>query len=132
MSGKKLIIIGLLALAGIILCLVLAVVAIIGIVFLSDGCFYRYSYNSNAVNNSGIFGTDNPEDIFNHFGDNYMVIQRNSQLLSLKNIQIFPFDSFYSSYLIQTNKVIKYIRQRTLSSLKFFLYKRLNLSFLCI
>lgn len=65
MSGKKLIIIGLLALAGIILCLVLAVVAIIGIAFLSDGCFYRYSYNTNAVNDSGIFGTDNPQDIFN-------------------------------------------------------------------
>ncbi len=65
MSGKKLIIIGLLALAGIILCLVLAVVAIIGIVFLSDGCFYRYSYNANASNDSGILGTDNPQDIFN-------------------------------------------------------------------
>ncbi|MCP5369325.1 MAG: type IV secretion system protein [Rickettsiaceae bacterium] len=65
MSGKKLIIIGLLALAGILLCLVLAVVAIIGIVFISDGCFYRYSYNPDAVNDSGVLGTDNPEDIFN-------------------------------------------------------------------
>ena len=65
MSGKKLIIIGLLALAGIVLCLVLAVVAIVGIVFLSDGCFYRYSYNANAVNDSGIFNTENPQDILN-------------------------------------------------------------------
>lgn len=69
MSGKKLIIIGLLILAGIALCIVLGVVAIIGVAFISDGCFYRYSDNPNAQNESGIFGMENPEEVFNEIVD---------------------------------------------------------------
>lgn len=103
MSGKKLIIIGLLALAGIILCLVLAVVAIIGIVFLSDGCFYRYSYNTNAVNDSGIFGTDNPQDIFNDIITNAGVA---STKTTITNNVTLKANGNYTSSTVELNQTV--------------------------
>ncbi|MGC0372272.1 MAG: hypothetical protein DGJ47_000982 [Rickettsiaceae bacterium] len=57
MSAKKIIIMALLALAAILMCLVFVVVAIIGIIFGSDGCFYRYNFKDNAQNTGGILGT---------------------------------------------------------------------------
>lgn len=66
MSGQKLIIIFLLAIAALVLCAVLFVVAIIGVAFVSDGCFYRYNYLEGTENETGIFGVDNPENILDN------------------------------------------------------------------